>query len=413
MRQVAMQVPTHVRTAWDAASYIARSAIRHRLNGHAAEISFFALLSLIPVTVTIGAALKLVSQTMGPDIADQGREGAIDTIRLLIGPTLADSVVGPFVRAQLTQQDSSVAVGGLIVAWWLFGRLFTATQHGLDKAYGVSDRRSSVHNRIIALASSAAGLVAIIITLTLMVVGWRGDKHGIDKWLASVPIAADIWNIVRWPILVLILVALLVGVYRYSPNVRHRWRDCLPGAALGVLLWAGAAAIFRAYLMLGSGAPTGVRSHDAQVVLIGRAVGASIGTAVFIYFSSIAILLGAEVNALIIRHRRLAAAAATPPTSPVPLPAAGPPLTPAPKVPAESGPRAAPLLPAAGPVWPPPPSATPMPPPPEVPAASAPLTAPPEMPAQLGQAPPLLPDVPAPPHPPVPNEPTPPSRTRA
>jgi membrane protein len=412
MRQVAMQVPTHVRTAWDAATYIARSAIRHRLNGHAAEISFFALLSLIPVTVTVGAALKLVSQTMGPDIADQGRQGAIDTIRLLIGPTLADSVVGPFVRAQLTQQDSGVAVGGLIVAWWLFGRLFTATQHGLDKAYGVSDRRSNVHNRIIALASSAAGLVAIVVTLTLMVLGWRGNKHGIDKWLASVPIAADIWNLVRWPILVLILVGLLVGLYRYSPNVRHRWRDCLPGAALGVLLWAGAAAIFRAYLMLGSGAPTGVRSNDAQVVLIGRAVGASIGTAVFIYFSSIAILLGAEVNALIIRHRKLTAPA-KPPIPTVPLPAAGPPLTPAPKVPAESGPKAAPLLPAAGPVWPPPPPATPMPPPPEVPAASAPLTAPSEMPAQLGQAPPLLPDVPAPPHPPVSNKPTPPSRTRA
>ena len=245
-----MQVPTHVRTAWDAATYIARSAIRHRLNGHAAEISFFALLSLIPVTVTVGAALKLVSQTMGSDIADQGRQGAIDTIRLLIGPTLADSVVGPFVRAQLTQQDSGVAVGGLIVAWWLFGRLFTSMQHGLDKAYGVSDRRSSLHNRMIALASSAAGLVAIIVTLTLMVVGWRGNKHGIDKWLASVPIAADIWNIVRWPFLVLILVGLLVGLYRYSPNVRHRWRDCLPGAALGVLLWVGAAALFRAYLML-------------------------------------------------------------------------------------------------------------------------------------------------------------------
>jgi uncharacterized BrkB/YihY/UPF0761 family membrane protein len=371
MRQVAMQIPTHVRTAWHAATYIARSAIRHRLNGHAAEISFFALLSLIPVTVTVGAALKLVSQTMGPDIADQGRQGAIDTIRLLIGPTLADSVVGPFVRAQLTQQDSGVAVGGLIVAWWLFGRLFTATQHGLDKAYGVSDRRSNVHNRIIALASSAAGLVAIVVTLTLMVLGWRGNKHGIDKWLASVPIAADIWNLVRWPILVLILVGLLVGLYRYSPNVRHRWRDCLPGAALGV-----------------------------------------IGTAVFIYFSSIAILLGAEVNALIIRHRKLTAPA-KPPTPTVPLPAAGPPLTPAPKVPAESGPKAAPLLPAAGPVWPPPPPATPMPPPPEVPAASAPLTAPSEMPAQLRPAPPLLPDVPAPPHPPVPNQPTPPSRTRA
>jgi membrane protein len=387
MRQVAMQVPTHVRTAWDAVSAIARSAIRHRLNGHAAEISLFALLSLIPVTVTIGAALKLVSQIMGPDIAEQGRQGALDTIRLLIGPTLSDSVVGPFVRAQLTQQDSSVAVGGLIIAWWLFGRLFTATQHALDNAYGVSDRRSSLHNRLIALASSAAGLVAIVATLTLMVVGWRGDKHGIDKWLASVPVAADIWNVVRWPILVLILVALLLGLYRYSPNVRHRWRDSLPGAVVGVLLWAAAAAIFRAYLVLGSGAPTGVRSNDPQVVLIGRAVGASIGTAVFIYFSSIAILLGAEVNALLIRYRARKVAAATPPSEPsVPLPAAGPPLPLPARAPAWTGASAPPLLPAAGPVWPPRTAPAPLP-------AEAP-TAPP-IPTQAPARPPAASSLPA------------------
>jgi membrane protein len=386
MRQVAMQVPTYVRTAWDAGSYIARSAIRHRLNGHAAEISFFALLSLIPVTVTVGAALKLVSQTMGPDIADQGRQGALDTIRLLIGPTLSDSVVGPFVRAQLTQQDSSVAVGGLIIAWWLFGRLFTATQHGLDNAYGVSDRRSSLHNRLIALASSAAGLVAIIVTLTLMVVGWRGDKHGIDKWLASVPVAADIWNIVRWPILAVILVALLLGLYRYSPNVRHRWRDCLPGAVVGVVLWAAAAAIFRAYLVLGSGAPTGVRTNDPQVVLIGRAVGASIGTAVFIYFSTIAILLGAEVNAMLIWHRaRKAAGEAAPPTPAVALPAvalpaAGPAALPLATAPAQADTNTSPALPAAGPVWPP--HSTPMPAPPPEAATSA---EPSDVPAGLTQ----------------------------
>ena len=382
-----MQVPAYVRTAWDAVSAIARSAIRHRLNGHAAEISFFALLSLIPVTVTIGAALKLVSQLMGPDIAEQGREGALDTIRLLIGATLSDSVIGPFVRAQLTQQDSSVAIGGLIIAWWLFGRLFTATQHALDNAYGVSDRRSSLHNRLIALASSAAGLVAIVATLMLMVVGWRGDKHGIDKWLASVPVAADIWNVVRWPILVLILVALLLGLYRYSPNVRHRWRDCLPGAVVGVVLWAAAAAIFRAYLVLGSGAPTGVRSNDPQVVLIGRAVGSSIGTAVFIYFSSIAILLGAEVNALLIRYRARKAAAATPPSEPsVPLPAAGPPLPLPARAPAGTGASAPPLLPAAGPVWPP--RTAPAPLPAEAPAA-------PPIPTQAPARPPAASPLPA------------------
>lgn len=373
-----MHVPAHVRTVWHAAVAIARSGMRHRLNGHAAEISFFALLSLIPVTVTVGAALKLVAATLGDGVAEQGREGALDSIRLLIGPTLDDSVVGPFVNAQLTQQDSGLAIGGLIVAWWLFGRLFTAVGHGLDAAYGVTDRRPSIARRIIALTSSAVGLAGITLTLMVMVVGLHGDQHGIDKWLSKTPVAAAIWNVVRWPLLLLILVAVLVGLYRYSPNVRHRWRDCVPGAVLGVVLWVGAAAVFRTYLVFGSGAPTGVRSRDPQVVLIGQAVGASIGTAVFIYFSTIAVLLGAEVNALLIRHRERQATPAV--TGGVPLPAAGPPYA------GIGAPTAPPPFPAAGPAWPPPHAGA-------APAAPLPpaLTPPPPVSASAFVPPPVVP----------------------
>jgi membrane protein len=391
-----MKVPAHVRTVWHGGVAIVRSGMRHRLNGHAAEISFFALLSLIPVTVTVGAALKLVAATLGDGVAEQGREGALDSIRLLIGPTLDDSVVGPFVNAQLTQQDSGLAIGGLIVAWWLFGRLFTAVGHGLDAAYGVTDRRPSIARRIIALTSSAVGLAGITLTLMVMVVGLHGDQHGIDKWLSKTPVAAAIWNVVRWPLLLLILVAVLVGLYRYSPNVRHRWRDCVPGAVLGVVLWIAAAAVFRAYLMFGSGAPTGVRSNDQQVVLIGRAVGASIGTAVFIYFTTTAVLLGAEVNALLIRHRELRATPAV--TGGIPLPAAGPPDAGLPSTPRP--------FPAAGPAWPPPPAgvlpsttAPPAPPPPlPVNAPAPPVPAGASVPAPVA-APPLddAPPVAAPP----------------
>jgi hypothetical protein len=51
---------------------------------------------------------------------------------------------------------------------------------------------------------------------------------------------------VRWPLLLAILLAVIAALYRYGPNVRHTWRQCLPGAALAVLLWVGAAALFRA-----------------------------------------------------------------------------------------------------------------------------------------------------------------------
>ena len=75
--------------------------------------------------------------------------------------------------------------------------------------------------------------------------------------------------------------------------MRHTWRQCLPGAALAVLLWVGAAALFRAYLLAGAGAPTGLSSTDPHLVLIDRAVGASIGTVVWMYLSALAVLTGA------------------------------------------------------------------------------------------------------------------------
>ena len=97
----------------------------------------------------------------------------------------------------------------------------------------------------------------------------------------------------RWPLLLAILLAVITAVYRYRPNVRHTWRQCLPGAALAVLLWVGAAALFRAYLLAGAGAPTGFSLHRPARRARRPSVGASIGTVVWMYLSALAVLTGA------------------------------------------------------------------------------------------------------------------------
>jgi hypothetical protein len=86
--------------------------------------------------------------------------------------------------------------------------------------------------------------------------------------------------------------------------VRHSFRECLPGAILAVGLWALLILGFRYYLALGFGAPTGVFSIDPEIVLIGRAVGAVVATGFLFYFASSAVLVGAELNAALIRRRR-------------------------------------------------------------------------------------------------------------
>ncbi len=71
-----------------------------------------------------------------------------------------------------------------------------------------------------------------------------------------------VWTVARWPLLSLVVLLTLTCLYRYSPDVRHSFRDCLPGALLGLALWAVLVIGFRYYLALGFGAPTGVISDD-------------------------------------------------------------------------------------------------------------------------------------------------------
>jgi membrane protein len=280
---------------------VLRAAARHRTSAHAAEMAFFGLVALVPATITMGGVLHLLAHVGGPELAVRGQDGAAQAIRTLIGPKLADSVINPFVRTQLSQ-PRGLALSGLIVTAWLISRIFYALSHALDLAFDVSDRRRSVVQRCIALVHALGAVFVTAITLAIMVLGWRSGRAGIDRFLGNVPVVAQLWAVVRWPLLVAVLLGVTAALYRYGPNIRLTRRQYLPGAALAVLLWIAAAVAFRAYLMVGAGPPTGVSSGDPHVVLIGRAIGASIATGIWMYFSALAILTGAELNGVLLRR---------------------------------------------------------------------------------------------------------------
>jgi membrane protein len=270
-------------------------------------MSFFAMLTLVPLTVAVGAALGQIQRFVGPEKIARGQDAAISLVRVFISPKLTDGIVDPFVRAQLDQRKGGAAIGGLLLTWWLAGRLFAATSRALDAAYHDRHQRLSIHQRLIALGFAFGSVVVVVLTLGIMVDAPFLDEHrtlaeqfGISQALVTV------WWVLRWPVVLAVLVAFLLCLYRFAPSVRHGWRHLLPGAVLGVLLWIVAAIAFRIYLAFGGGDPTGVvvDPHDARVVIIGQAVGAVVATVLWTYFSSIAILVGNELNAELARLRQ-------------------------------------------------------------------------------------------------------------
>ena len=287
---------------------VGRAARRHRTTGHAAEMAFFAVLTLVPSTVAVGSALGLSERVVGTGPVAQAEDAASTAVRALMGPELADKIITPFIHTQLAQPRGGVAIGGLILAWWLSSHLFMSTSHALDYAYGVRDRRPTVVQRFIALAFALGSVAIVAMTVELMVTGPLGNPStGIARRFGMSDAYAFTWGILRWPLLLCTVIGFLVCLYRFSPNVKHGWRECLPGAVVGAVLWILAAAAFRATAGLRD--VSGVATTDPTVAIIGQAVNAVVATVLWAYLASIAILIGGELNA-VVRGREAQAAVA-------------------------------------------------------------------------------------------------------
>jgi len=281
--------------AWSVPIRAGLAAKAHRTTGHAAEMAFFAVLTLVPSTVAVGSALGLSENLIGTGTVAKAEDASVEAVRTLMGPELADKVIAPFVHAQLAQPRGGVAVVGLLIAWWLSSHLFMSTAHALDHAYHVEHGRTTVIQRFIALAFALISVGIVAASVELMVTGPLGNPEGgLARRLGLSEEYALAWSLLRWPLLLAMVVAFLVFLYRYSPNVKHTCRDCLPGALVGAALWIVAAAAFR--LTAGMRESFGVSSGDADVELIGQAVNAVVATVIWAYLASIAILLGGEFN---------------------------------------------------------------------------------------------------------------------
>jgi membrane protein len=287
---------------------VRRSVVRHRTTGHAAEMSFFAMLALVPATVTVGAFMHVVARAAGEQSQVHEQDAAVASIRWIIGPGLGESIIVPFVRAQLAQPHGGIALGGFLLTLWLFSHLFHSTSHALDAVYEVEDHRRTGVVRALAVTYAFAAMTAITLTLAVMSAVPLGFSA--DPGEPALPLVGQlVWAVARWPTLVLVVLLTLSCLYRYSPDVRHSFRDCLPGAVLAVVLWAALVIGFRYYLALGFGAPTGVLSDDPRITLIGQSVAAVVATSFLFYFASSAVLLGAELNAALIARATAAGAA--------------------------------------------------------------------------------------------------------
>lgn len=289
---------------WAVAVHVTRHGAEDRVGGLAAEMAFWALLSVLPLLVTLAALLGYAERLVGAERLRAGQEALITAGSVVFSAELTGEVVRPFVTGMLQDGRGGTAITGLAVTLFLASRVFTATIRALDLAYRVEERRGLVRQRMIAVGMAGGFVLVLVVTLLLTVIG---PLLGSGQMLANqigVGGAFEIaWLFLRWPFLFAVMTLFLAAVYLWGPNVENRLRNCLPGAVLGVLLWTLASLLLRLYLEAGGGT-TAFSLTDQAVALVARVLGTVVAGLLWTYVTGLAILLGGELNAELARTVR-------------------------------------------------------------------------------------------------------------
>ena len=162
----------------------------------------------------------------------------------------------------------------------------------LNAAYDVKESRRWWKRRLLAIVLTVAFSLFIVATLTLLVFG---PKLGavIAEWFGLGRLFTVAWNVISVPIVILCALIGVGLVYQLAPNLRQRWRWFTPGAVLAVVLWLGMSFGLRLYVQ-----------HFANYSATYGSIGGVILLMLWLYLTSVVLLLGAEVNAEIEKAAR-------------------------------------------------------------------------------------------------------------
>ncbi len=259
------------------------------LTDWAAALTYYTVLSLFPTLLVLVALLSLFGQH------PQTTNALLDIARTLGPPQAVDTFRGTIEGVIKNQGGAGALLGvGALAALWSASGYIGAFMRASDIVYEVEAERKFVRKTAIRIAITLVmvvllAIVAIGIVLTGPLAEAVGDVIGLGNR------AVTVWNIAKWPVMLILVITMISLLYYAAPNVRQpgfRW--ITPGGILAVIVWIVASLAFALY----------VANFGSYNKTYGS-LGAVIIFLVWLYISNNAILLGVEFNAEMERGREL------------------------------------------------------------------------------------------------------------
>ncbi|GAA0891082.1 YihY/virulence factor BrkB family protein [Fulvivirga kasyanovii] len=254
--------------------------------GYSASIAFYTIFSMpaiLIITVTIaGSAYE--QQTV------QG--GLMEQIETLIGPQSAEEVKKILENARNTTSSTLAKIVGIATLVFSATTVFVSLQNGLNKIWGIKPKPERgvvkfIMNRLLSLAMviSIGFLLLVSLLVDTIVVVFRNILSEFLSGMTYYFVAA--FNI-AFSLLVITLVFAMI--YKVLPDARIKWRTVWVGAFVTTLLFSLGKYLIGFYL------------GNSSVGSAYGAAGSLVLLLIWVYYSSVLILFGAEFTYVYSRH---------------------------------------------------------------------------------------------------------------
>jgi membrane protein len=203
----------------------------------------------------------------------------IDLSSQALTPETVNAVIAPTLDDVLGSGRIDVISIGFVLALWSGSRALNVFIDTITIIYGMGGHRGIVKTRAL---SFTMYMVALLVGVTVVPLVLAGP----DVAAALVPDRLAVLRQLYWPAVLVLSVGFIATLYHTAVPVRRRWRRALPGATFTLLMW-----VFGSYFVRWAlGYSTGGTSIYGPLA-------APIAILLWLYVISIAVLIGAAINA--------------------------------------------------------------------------------------------------------------------
>ena len=261
-----------------------KAAGQDDVSGAATELAYKLFLALFPFMIFLTALAGFSSNLLGV-------EDPTNEIMDSIGPSIPDeseSMIRDQVTSVVEQKNATLLSLGIIGTIWSASSAMGAVMKALNRIHEVQESRSLVKRYGVALALTASAGLFIVGAVVISIVGQAFGRKIADE-MGLEGATGTLFTVARWPVIALLLLTAVGILYWAAPNVQLPFRWLSAGAVMFVLVWVPATLLFGLYV-------TNFGSYNATY----GALGGVVVLLIWLYLTSYVLLLGAELNDVLI-----------------------------------------------------------------------------------------------------------------